>query len=140
VWDREKLARALDVQKVDMGRLWPLAEMQQMFGLVATLPPFGNRPDTSAETVDDEAEEEAEAGDADTAGDDATEESEAAGDAPARRSVTRDDRQYRFEFVVDFDDAIAVDRAIKEWEATGRTRGEFLLELVEMYLKNEVTE
>jgi len=141
VWGREQLARALDVQKVDMGKLWPLAEMKQMFGLVATLPPFGTQSPgtdgTSEETVD--GEEETEAGDSDTAADDATAAAEAAGDTPARRSVTRDDRQHRFEFVVDFDDAIAVDRAIKEWEATGKTRGAFLLELVQLYLRNEVT-
>ena len=52
----------------------------------------------------------------------------------ARPSLAREEKTYHLQFDIAFDDSIIVQRALKEWEMSGRDRGSFLVQLSEIYL------
>lgn len=51
-----------------------------------------------------------------------------------RQSMSREEKTYHFQFDLSFDDSILVDRALKEWELSGRDRTLFLVQLAETYI------
>ncbi len=90
--------------------------------------------------LDDDSNEEAFAYTEDGLGGDSDSDDDES-EEPAKKGKTREEREYKFNFQLDFDDAIVLEQALKQYEkSTGKSPDDWIMEMAGRHMRGEDTE